>query len=91
MIFAWLLFGGRQSGQSAGSTSDPPLSDPGIDDGNPSRLNRQKIKYYDIVDIDTVDLTRDEYEEADTGDEDEIARRLSGKNKILWTVYYWIV
>ncbi|KAF8813720.1 hypothetical protein BYT27DRAFT_7180470 [Phlegmacium glaucopus] len=89
MFFAWLLFGGRESG----STSDPPpLSNPGVDGSSPSRLNnRNKIRYHDLVDVDTVDLIRDEYEEVDTGGEDEIARRLSGKKRLLWTIYYWIV
>ncbi|KAF8810121.1 hypothetical protein BYT27DRAFT_7186985 [Phlegmacium glaucopus] len=93
MFLTWLLFGARESGRSAGSTSelDPLLSNPGVDGSSPGRLNRYQIKYHDLVDVDTVDLKRDEYEEVDAGGEDEIARRLSGKKKLLWTLYYWIV
>jgi len=93
MFFAWLFFSRREWEQSAGSISEPLLSDPRIDDGTPSRLNRDKIfKYHDLVDIDTVNLIRDEYDEVDdTESEDEVASRLSGKMRLLWTFYYWLV
>jgi len=93
MFFAWLFFSRRESEQSAGSISEPLLSDPGIDDGTPSRLNRDRIfKYHDLVDIDSVNLIRDEYDEVDdTESEDDVASRLSGKMRLLWTFYYWLV
>ena len=92
MFFAWLFFSRRESEQSADSTSEPLLSDPGIDGDSPSRLNRDKtLKYHDLVDVDTVDLIRDEYDEEDMESEDEIAIRLSGKMRLLWTFYYWLV
>lgn len=93
MFFTWLFLSRRGSEQSAGSISEPLLSDPGMDGGNPSNLNRDKtLKYHDLVDTDTVDLRRDEYEEEDDMDsEDEVASRLSGKMKLLWTFYYWLV
>ena len=94
MFFAWLFFSRRESEQSTGSTSEPLLSDPGSDGGTPSRLNWDKTlkKYHDLVDIDTVDLVRDEYnEEDDTEGEDEVASRLSGKMRLLWAFYYWLV
>ena len=90
MFFAWLFFSRRESERLADSASDPLLSDPEID-GSSSRLNRDKIKYHDLVDVDTVDLTRDEYDEDDTEVEDEVANRLSGKMRLLWTFYYWLV
>lgn len=89
MFFAWLFFSRRVS---AGSASVPLLSDPRIDGGSPNRLNKDRIKYHDLVDIDTVDLIKDEYEEEDdTESEDKVAMRLSGKMKLLWTLYYWVV
>ena len=92
MYFAWLLLSRGESGQSVDPASVPLLSDPGIDGSRPSGLDRERIKYHDLVDIDAVDLTRDEYdEEDDTGDEDKIASRLKGKMKLLWTFYYWLV
>lgn len=92
MFFTWLFFSHRESEKAAGSTSDPLLSDPGIDGSSPSRLTRDKFKYHDLVDTVTVDLIRDEYnEEDDMADEDEVVSRLNGKMKLLWTFYYWLV
>lgn len=87
MFFTWLFLSRRESEQSAGSISEPLLSNPGMDDGRDKTL-----KYHDLVDTDTVDLIRDEYDEEDDIDgEDEITSRLSGKMKLLWTFYYWLV
>jgi len=93
MFFTWLFLSRRESEQSAGSTSEPLLSDPRMDEGSPSHLNRDKtLKFHDLVNIDTVDLRRDEYEEEDDMEgEDEVTSRLSGKMKLLWTFYYWLV
>ena len=93
MFFTWLFLSRRESGQSAGSTSEPLLSDPGMDGGSSSHLNRDKtFRYHDLVDTDTVDLVRDEYDEGDDMEsEDEVTSRLSGKMKLLWTFYYWLV
>ena len=95
MFFTWLFLSRCESKQSAGSVSEPLLSDPGmdVDVGTPSHLNRDKnIKYHDLVDIVTVDLTRDEYDEEDDMEgEDEVTSRLSGKMRLLWTFYYWLV
>lgn len=93
MFFAWLFFSRRKWEQSPGSISEPLLSDPGMD-GSPSRLNRDMTsKYHDLVDINTVNLITDEYDEVDNTDsedsEDEV--RLSGKMRLLWTFYYWLV
>jgi amino acid transporter, AAT family len=96
MFFTWLFLSRRESEQSAGSMSEesePLLSNPGMDDGSPSHLIRDKtLKYHDLVDTDTVDLIRDEYDEEDDMDgEDQVTSRLSGKMKLLWTFYYWLV
>ena len=87
MFFAWLFFSRRESELSARSLFPDPS------DGNsPSRPNRNEVKYHDLVDINTVDLIRDEYdEEDDTGVEDEMTSRLNGKMKLLWTFYYWLI
>ena len=94
MFFTWLILSRRESEQSAGSVSEPLLSDPGItvDGGSPSHLDRDKsLKYHDLVDIDAVDLLRDEYDEEDDIEGEEVTSRLSGKMKLLWTFYYWLV
>ena len=93
MFFTWLFLSCRESEQSAGSPAEPLLSDPGmdVDGGSPNFLNKT-LKSHDLVDIDTVDLIRDEYnEEDDIESEDEVTSRLSGKMKLLWTFYYWLV
>jgi len=93
MFFTWLFLSSHESEQSAGSTSEPLLSDSGMDGGSPSHLNRDKTpKFHDLVNIDTVDLIRDEYDEEDDMEgEDEVTSQLSGKMKLLWTFYYWLV
>ena len=93
MFFTWLFLSRRESEQIVGSTSEPLLSNPGMDGGIPSHVNRDKtLKYHDLVNIDTVDLIRDEYDEEDDMEgEDEITSRLNGKMKLLWTLYYWLV
>ena len=92
MFLTWLFLSRREAEKSAGSASEPLLG-MDVDGGSPSHLNRDKIlKYHDLVDIDTVDLIRDEYEEEDDIEsEDEVTSRLSGKMKLLWTFYYWLV
>lgn len=49
--------------------------------------------FHDLVDTLTVDLRRDEYEEAavDKADDELRERRLHGRVQWLWTLYYWIV
>lgn len=95
MFLTWLFLNRRKAEKSTGSASEPLLSDPGmdVDGGSPSHLNRDKsFKYHDLVDIGTVDLIRDEYdEEDDMESEDEVTSRLNGKMKLLWTFYYWLV
>jgi AAT family amino acid transporter len=50
--------------------------------------------FTDLVDIDTLDLKRDEYDEEPDDHEEEVQRnkRLNqGKKRILWKLYYSIV
>lgn len=49
--------------------------------------------FHDLVDTLTVDLRRDEYEEAalDKVDDELRESRLHGRAQWLWTLYYWIV
>jgi len=56
-------------------------------------LIRRVQWYFDVVDIDTVDLYKDEYqeEEEDNIEDAKRANRLHGKTRILWKLYYWIV
>lgn len=49
-------------------------------------------RHLDLVDIDVVDLTQDEYtEEAeDKEEEEERKSRISGPGGLWWRLYYWI-
>ena len=53
----------------------------------------RKHWYSDLVDVDNVDLSRDEYadEEDDILDDEERTKRVSGRLGVLWTVYYWVL
>lgn len=74
---------------------NPPSS---LDAGSQpsSRLPWKWLKN-DLVDLDTVDLRRDEHDEVEVDpehaeeEEREREKRSSGKARWLWKVYYWIV
>lgn len=56
-----------------------------------SRLNFQ---FSDLIDINTVDLKRDEYEEdaeTDRLEDQQRNKRTTGRAAILWKLYYWVV
>jgi len=56
--------------------------------------DRTRFRFHDLVDADTVDLFADEYTEAeqrDSGSEDEATERKTGRMKLLWTLYYWLI
>ncbi|KAK7045699.1 Basic amino-acid permease [Paramarasmius palmivorus] len=57
--------------------------------------NKRRWWYSDLVDVNTVDLYRDEYEEdleEDKLDNERRKRRLTeGRSRFLWRLYYWII
>ncbi len=97
MYIAWMLI--RRPGRptpnlsaqpNAQSSSLTPLSP--VDSGK----QRGGWWYNDLVDVDLVDLYRDEHneEEEDRVDDSKRERRLKGTNsaqRILWRMYYWLV
>ncbi|EEB94786.1 hypothetical protein MPER_06345, partial [Moniliophthora perniciosa FA553] len=63
-------------------------------DGTDDQYKKRKWWYHDLVDVDSVNLYRDEYGddlEVDKLDNERRNRRLKGKARILWTLYYWIM
>ena len=56
---------------------------------SPYRVPR-RVRWFDLVDTQTVDLYRDEHQEteADTTEDEERAVRLSGRWRWLWQLYY---
>ncbi|KAF8070371.1 amino acid permease-domain-containing protein [Lyophyllum atratum] len=63
----------------------------GRDQTDPTPARR--VWYSDLVDLNTVDLFRDEYveEEEDNADDERRNDRVEGKRGFLWKVYYWVV
>jgi len=87
MTLVWLLLRRSPSPQSSPTEITPLLRSP-----NPQNV-RKWDKYTDLVDVDTVDLNADEYEEGEQDRDDEAKRekRLSGRGKWVWRVYYALV
>jgi amino acid permease len=56
-------------------------------------LKHPGLRYGDLVDVKTVDLSRDEYTEGDQdrADDEERDIRMKGSKGYLWRLYYWIV
>lgn len=62
--------------------------------GPPLTSIKNFSRFFDLVDVNRVDLYREEHEEEDvtrTRGEDEISERLKGNMRFFWTLYYWIV
>jgi amino acid transporter, AAT family len=79
MYFAWLLIGRPEP-----NIPSPSSLSPGV---------HKKWWKGDLVDVSTVDLARDEYEEGqvDSSGDDERDKRCKGRTRWLWTAYYWVV
>ncbi|KAI0790711.1 amino acid permease/ SLC12A domain-containing protein [Abortiporus biennis] len=79
------LHHGHLVSETALSSSTPLL---------PPQSQPQKSSFSVIVDIETVDLYRDEYHDYDPEDaveDEERKARLTGQWRWLWSFYYWIV
>lgn len=83
MFIVWMLVqrpGARKNlpNDSVSGSGDAPLA--------------RRLWYSDLVDVDTVDLFRDEYvEEEEDKTEDELRKnRVKGKKGFLWRLYYWV-
>lgn len=63
---------------------------------SPQSSRSRRLWYSDLVDVNTVDLRKDEYqdEESDRIDDDARVNRITKGNigaRILWRLYYWVV
>ena len=58
----------------------------------PARGAPARAWYNDLVDVKTVDLSRDEYTEGDQDSADNEQRmiRMKGSKRYLWKLYYWV-
>lgn len=56
--------------------------------------NRTRSRFHDLVDAATVDLFADEYteeEQSNLDTEDEETKRKTGRMKLVWSLYYWLI
>jgi amino acid transporter, AAT family len=81
MYTAWMLI--RRPDPNIPASSSSILASPGW---------RKEWWKSDLVDVNTVDLARDEYEEEhiDSVADDERDRRNKGKARWIWRMYYWL-
>ncbi|KZT08438.1 uncharacterized protein LAESUDRAFT_723957 [Laetiporus sulphureus 93-53] len=94
MFFGWIFI--MRAAGSASLESEPEFDTSSAGPNVPllrRSIHRKRKRYHDLVDLDTVDLTKDEYEEAETdrSDDEEREKRLNGCTGWLWAMYYWIV
>ncbi|GBE81476.1 Probable amino-acid permease [Sparassis crispa] len=90
MYVGWLLASGSLfRPQEEVSLSLPPTASTPL--LYPSKL-RQRWRYHDLVDTQTVDLRRDEHkeEDEDRADDEEREHRLKGQVGLLWRLYYMV-
>ncbi|KAJ3507345.1 hypothetical protein NLJ89_g6360 [Agrocybe chaxingu] len=90
MLLGWILLRNTATPVPSGSSTESLLSEPCTH----AAPTKKTTRYLDLVDAGTVDLYRDEYHEEgqeDEASEDETATRLSGKKKLFWSLYYWLI
>ena len=104
MSLAWLYLKSQSSSSQASYShtkstiirNDADASQPLLPQESVVTLDlipHRKHWYSDLVDVDNVDLSRDEYvdQEGDILDDEERTKRVSGRLGVLWTVYYWVL
>lgn len=73
---------------------DPnPLGKPASANPSPENLSHRKWWRSDLVDVKTIDLQVDEYDEPEEGQviSERRASRTKGRLGWIWRVYYWVV
>jgi amino acid transporter, AAT family len=69
------------------------LKRPGLRSSHPDGSRALTGTWYsDLVDVKTVDLSRDEYMEGDhdRADDEQRITRMKGNTRYLWRLYYWL-
>ena len=90
MYLAWMLIKRPDPNAEA---KLPSTADASPVAGSLAPAERRKWYTSDLVDIHTVDLVRDEYQEQPTDEVDDkkMEARYSGKWRLAWKAYYWLV
>jgi len=86
MYVVWLSFKRPLQERIQDPTTQPLLT------AQPSQATyvMRRSRFHDLVDVDKVDLLVDEHDEPDHV-VDNVAERLQGKRRWLWSLYYWFV
>jgi len=88
MYVAWLSF--KRPLQEL-HVQDPAAEALLTPQSNQATYRKSHCRFHDLVDVDKVDLRADEHDEPDGDDDRELAERLQGKRRWLWSLYYWLV
>jgi len=94
VMFAARMIWKRPCYPKYGSSEDPSTTDQLLPRSNTHTNDNTRSRFHDLVDVDTIDLFADEYaeeEQSDLDTEDEAKKRKTGRMKLLWLLYYWLV
>ncbi|KAF9485823.1 hypothetical protein BDN70DRAFT_870714 [Pholiota conissans] len=88
MFMAWMVF--RRPAPQLPTTPQSDARTPLL--FSQGHRDAHKSKFHDLVDVNTVDLHVDEYEEEEEDiRDDEVTKRLNSKGRLFWSLYYWLV
>ncbi|KAF8170950.1 amino acid permease-domain-containing protein [Pholiota molesta] len=55
-------------------------------------IPQRRSQFHDLVDVNSVNLYIDEYEEEEQEvEQDQVTKRLNSKGRLFWSLYYWLV
>jgi len=94
IMFAARMIWKRPCYPKYGSSEDPSTTDQLLPRSNTHTNDNTRSRFHDLVDVDTIDLFADEYAEegrSESDAEDEAKKRKTGRMKLLWLLYYWLV
>ncbi|KIM45065.1 hypothetical protein M413DRAFT_65884 [Hebeloma cylindrosporum] len=93
MFTAWMLLK-RPRHANDEPSEDSSDTDPLLPRSNKHANDRTISRFHDLVDAETVDLFADEYteeEQSDSDAEDEATKRKTGRMRLVWSLYYWLI
>ena len=93
MFAVWMLLK-RHRHPNYDPSESPSDTDHLLSRSNTHTNDRIKSRFHDLVNADTVDLFADEYteeEQSDSDTEDKETNRKTGRMKLVWSFYYWLI
>jgi len=88
MYAAWLSLKRPPEGPHV---EDPATEALLIPESGQAACVKRRSCFHDLVDVGRVDLRADEHDEPDDDGVRELAERLQGKRRWLWSLYYWFI